>query len=107
MPAIRVENLSKCFRVAARPAGYRLLREAVAGALLAPWRWLRGGRDGVDSRLLWALRDVSFAVEPGEVVGVVGANGAGKSTLFKVLSRITEPTSGRALLRGRVGSLLE
>jgi lipopolysaccharide transport system ATP-binding protein len=67
-------------------------------------RYRLGGRDGRD---FWALRDISFTVAPGEVVGLVGRNGAGKSTLLKLLSRITEPTEGRAVLRGRMASLLE
>ena len=64
-------------------------------------------RAGPKPNSFWALRDVSFDVQPGEVVGIVGRNGAGKSTLLKVLSRITEPSEGRAVLRGRVASLLE
>ena len=116
-PAIRVENLSKSFRIGARSAEYRTLREAVSGAVAAPWRRLRdlsrwgeaGGDLGgaADSDHFWALKDVSFEVQPGEVVGIIGRNGAGKSTLLKVLSRITEPTRGRAEFRGRIGSLLE
>src|SRR4030095_13440255 len=67
----------------------------------------RSRREGGQPDTFWALRDVSFAIQPGDVTGLVGRNGAGKSTLLKVLSRITEPTTGRAVLRGRVASLLE
>ncbi len=105
--AITAENLSKRYHLGAGPAGgYRTLRESIAGALAAPWRRLgRPARPAGES--VWALRDVSLEVQPGEVVGVIGRNGAGKSTFLKVLTRITEPTHGRAELRGRVGSLLE
>ena len=74
-----------------------------------PLRWLnRKGREwSKDEEELWALKDVSFDVKQGEVVGIIGRNGAGKSTLLKILSRITEPTRGRFDLRGRVASLLE
>jgi homopolymeric O-antigen transport system ATP-binding protein len=112
-PAIEVRELSKRFRLGARHAGYRTLRESLTDAVRAPWRRLRslGRRSEVrasgDSDTLWALRGVSIQIRPGEVVGLIGRNGAGKSTLLKVLSRITEPTSGRAEIRGRVGSLLE
>lgn len=99
--AIRVEKLGKQYQIGGRPAA-ATLREALHGALRAPWR-----RDPARRRDFWALQDVSFEVERGEVVGVIGANGAGKSTLLKILSRITEPTRGRVEMRGRVGSLLE
>jgi lipopolysaccharide transport system ATP-binding protein len=109
-PAIRVENLGKKYLVAqGNPcSGYRTLRESLVAAAAAPFRRLRGGfsRPG-PSQDFWALKDVSFDVQPGEVVGIIGRNGAGKSTILKILSRITKPTSGRVLLRGRVGSLLE
>ena len=77
-------------------------------ALVAPFRKLRrlGGSDDRAEKI-WALKDISFEVQPGEVVGIIGRNGAGKSTLLKVLSRITEPTEGRVVTRGRVASLLE
>jgi lipopolysaccharide transport system ATP-binding protein len=106
--ALRAENLSKCYRIqhADQRLPYRTLRDDLARAASAPWRWLRGQRGG-QSEDFWALRDVSFEVREGEVLGIIGRNGAGKSTLLKILSRITRPTSGTARLRGRVGSLLE
>jgi lipopolysaccharide transport system ATP-binding protein len=108
MAAIRVEGLGKHYRInrARPPADYRTFRESLVDLATAPLRWWRG-RGEPNTEELWALRDVSFAVEPGAVVGVIGRNGAGKSTLLKVLSRITRPTQGRVRLRGRVGSLLE
>jgi lipopolysaccharide transport system ATP-binding protein len=111
-PAITVENLSKLYRLGTgATGGYRTLRETITDALAAPWRRPRGPAAppaaAGPSGSVWALRDVSLDVQPGEVVGVIGRNGAGKSTFLKILTRITEPTSGRAELRGRVGSLLE
>src|SRR5262245_24878840 len=107
-PAIRVENLSKLYRIrhAEQRAPYRTLRAELARLALSPLRWL-GGRPGRTTEDFWALKDVAFDVQPGEVVGIIGRNGAGKSTLLKVVSRITRPTEGRVRLRGRVGSLLE
>jgi lipopolysaccharide transport system ATP-binding protein len=127
-PAIRVENLSKCFRIGPRQTGgYRTLRGSLVEAAARSWHGLRrlwvrarapargtqdpalalGLRSEAEEREHWALKEVSFEVRPGEVLGLIGRNGAGKSTLLKVLSRITEPTAGRVELRGRVLSLLE
>ena len=99
-PIIEVRNLSKKYHLGA--IGATSLREEFSRY----WDRLRGVPHP-DRQDFWALRDVSFDVQPGEVVGVIGRNGAGKSTLLKILSRITEPTSGSATLRGRVASLLE
>jgi lipopolysaccharide transport system ATP-binding protein len=107
--ALRAERVSKQYRIG-RPGGRSdSLREALTGTASRSVRaLLRGGRRERSAHVaFWALRDVSFEVKHGEVLGIIGQNGAGKSTLLKVLSRITEPTSGRVEAYGRVGSLLE
>ena len=103
-PIIEVENLSKSYHLRLSQMNGGTLREAIAETVKAPFK--RAGQDN-SADVLWALKNVSFAVEQGETLGVIGNNGAGKSTLLKILSRITRPTAGRANLRGRVGSLLE
>ena len=104
--AIRVENLSKRYAIGVSKARYGTLRDALVNAASAPLRMLRDRRrDSTEE--FWALRDVSFEVKQGEILGIIGRNGAGKSTLLKILSRITEPTSGQIRTRGRVGALLE
>jgi lipopolysaccharide transport system ATP-binding protein len=108
--AISVENLNKLYRIGStRSAGYRTLRESLQERLAAAGRRLRRATPPAleTSQIHTALKDVSFEVEQGDVVGVIGRNGAGKSTLLKILGRITQPDSGRVVLRGRVGSLLE
>lgn len=105
-PIIRVENLSKQYAIGAKAEPYSTFRESLVRAARKPIDMIRGGNGG-DKSTFWALKDVSFDVMPGEVVGIIGRNGAGKSTLLKILSRITEPTAGRIELYGRVGSLLE
>ena len=108
---IRVEGLSKRYQIGGRQERYPTLRESLAVAFVSPFRRLasvlRGQTTYLDQATIWALRDVSFEVPSGQVVGIIGRNGAGKSTLLKVLSRITEPTNGSADIWGRVGSLLE
>ncbi len=105
-PIIKVEKLGKRYRLGASQAPYGSLRDTLAGMARAPLRLLRRGGQAARP-FIWAVQDVSFEVAPGEVVGIIGRNGAGKSTLLKMLSRITEPTTGRIELYGRIGSLLE
>jgi ABC-type polysaccharide/polyol phosphate transport system ATPase subunit len=109
--AIRVEGLGKQYRIGGPQASYRTIRESVVEAVQAPFRRLasvvRGQSTVASNEIIWALKDVSFEVQRGEVVGIIGRNGAGKTTLLKILSRITEPTEGYAEIHGRVGSLLE
>jgi lipopolysaccharide transport system ATP-binding protein len=105
-PIIKVEGLSKQYRIGARQESFVTLRDAIAGAVRAPFNFLRRNGHSANNTI-WALKDVSFEVAPGEALGIVGRNGAGKSTLLKILSRITDPTTGQVELYGRVGSLLE
>jgi lipopolysaccharide transport system ATP-binding protein len=105
-PIIKVENLSKHYKLGIRPASYTTLRETVSNIARSPLEILsRKNRN--ESGSFWALRNVSFEVEPGEIVGIIGRNGAGKSTLLKILAQVTEPTEGRIELYGKANSLLE
>lgn len=105
--AVRVENLGKLYRLGQRES-YNTLCEAATNAALFPFRKISHSNvKPNEDKHLWALRNVSFEVKRGEVVGIIGPNGSGKSTLLKILSRITIPTEGHARIRGRVGSLLE
>jgi ABC-type polysaccharide/polyol phosphate transport system ATPase subunit len=109
---IRVEGLGKRYRIG-EGARHTALRHLIGDALRVPvqlltgWKGTNNGSNRRGSNIIWALRDVSFEVRQGEVVGLIGRNGAGKSTLLKILARITRPTEGHAEIRGRVGSLLE
>ncbi len=113
--AISVKNLGKRYRIGAAQTKfqYGMLRDVLMDTVTAPVRWAKSlagrSKPPLDSakNYIWALNDVSFDLEEGKVLGIVGRNGAGKSTLLKVLSRVTEPTRGTVTVRGRVGSLLE
>jgi len=106
--AIRVEALGKRYRIGQRQR-YLALRDRLEGILRAPARLWNSAQNGVseERREIWALRDVGFQVQPGEVIGVIGRNGAGKTTVLKILSRVTEPSAGWVEICGSVGSLLE
>jgi homopolymeric O-antigen transport system ATP-binding protein len=108
--AIRVEDLGKRYRIGTAPERYKTLRDTIVAGVNAPIQRLRRGTSTKSfnpASTIWALREVSFEVQQGKVLGIVGRNGAGKSTLLKILSRVTEPTEGSAEIHGRVGSLLE
>lgn len=121
--AIRVAGLSKRYRIGAKQRKYKTLRDSLTEGVLRPFRAVRslarpngdatcssGSQSNISNSKfdsIWALKDVSFEVKHGEVMGIIGRNGAGKSTLLKILSRITEPTEGYADINGRVASLLE
>ncbi|HEY6802740.1 MAG TPA: ABC transporter ATP-binding protein [Pyrinomonadaceae bacterium] len=107
-PVITVDGIGKRYLLGERRSAQTTLRDAIAKAVSAPFQSFGRSRSSRSPKqLLWAVRDVNFEVQPGEVVGVIGRNGAGKSTLLKILSRITMPTVGTARLSGRVSSLLE
>ncbi len=111
--AIHVENLSKKYYIGGKHKTYNRLGDQLVDATLSPFRRIKNLLKGDAAsasdldQAFWALRDVSFEIKHGEIVGIIGHNGAGKSTLLKILSRITEPTTGYADIFGRVGSLLE
>jgi lipopolysaccharide transport system ATP-binding protein len=104
--AIKVENISKRYQIGGLDAGYATFREFLAGAMAMPLKRLRRTQRS-RHETIWALKDINFDVQRGEIVGIIGHNGAGKSTLLKILSRITVPTTGRTEVQGRIGTLLE
>ena len=112
--AINIENISKCYRIGRKEGRHDSLAKTILGSIKRPFSNFKKYRSlykfndsDSDSDIIWSLRDVSFKVEKGAVVGIIGSNGAGKSTLLKILSRITNPTSGKAEICGNVASLLE
>src|SRR3989338_6015753 len=110
-PIIEVKNIGKKYNITHQKGSYIALRDVLMNVIKSPFSFLKTKVKQVagfeKKEDFWALKDVSFDVKKGEVVGIIGANGAGKSTLLKILSQITPPTTGEIILRGRVGSLLE
>ncbi len=110
-PIIEIKNLGKKYNITHQQGGYVALRDVITNVFKNPFRFAKSKAKqiaGLEKKeIFWALNDVSFAVEPGEVIGIIGRNGAGKSTLLKILSQITPPTTGEIRVNGTLGSLLE
>lgn len=107
-PMIRVEGLGKRYRIGSKEERGTTFLKALSSVVGSPFSYVRQMmRPATEQEIIWALKNVSFNVKSGEVVGIIGRNGSGKSTLLKILSRITDPTEGRVTMHGRVGSLLE
>jgi lipopolysaccharide transport system ATP-binding protein len=104
---LQVSHLSKRYNIGLRRGRYLTLRESLSQKMSSVINKLSRKQITDEERVIWALKDVSFELEEGRILGIIGQNGAGKTTLLKIISRITKPTSGRVILRGRVGSLLE
>lgn len=108
--AIQVKGIGKRYAIGSKPRGYQTFRDAISNVAANSMRIMRNGWQSKaqdETNEVWAVKDVSFEIKKGDVVGIIGSNGAGKSTLLKILSRITDPSTGYADIYGRVGALLE